>query len=139
MLQRHRLVKLHLRTGPWCQPEPTVSEANTEPLLLHAEVGGKGQLHHVPRRVQRQPVGRQTAELNVCVSRVHHNPVVDAARRLLQVKVKKGELDDEAGWGPHGPLTGLRIGVFLGVAGRREFPLGLRQHHVTVRGAAAQR
>lgn len=113
-------------------------EANPEPPLLHAEVGGKGQLHHVPCGVQRQPVGRQTTESNVCLSRVHHHPVVDAARRLLQLKVKEGELDDEAGGGPHGPPTGLRIGVYLGVAGRREFPLGLRQLHVTVCRDAAQ-
>lgn len=116
-----------------------MEEANTEPSLLHAEVGGEGQLHHVPRRVQRQPVGRQTAELNVRVSRVHHHPVVDASRCLLQVEVKEGELDDEAGGGLQGPPTGLRIGVFLRVAGRLELPLGLRQHHVAVDVAAAQR
>ena len=82
-------------------------EANIEPLLLHAEVGVKGQLHHIPRRVQRQPVGRQTAELNIVASCVHHNLVVDAALCLLQVKVHEGELDDKAGRGLHDPLTGL--------------------------------
>lgn len=121
------------------EPEPTVSEANTEPPLLHAEVGGEGQLHHVPRGVERQPAGRRPAEPDVGVSRVDQNPVVDAARRLLQVEVKEGELDDEAGGGLHGPLAGLQIGVFLWVAGRRELPLGLRQLHVTAAGAAAQR
>lgn len=115
-----------------------MSEANTEPPLLHAEVGGKGQLHHVPCRVQRQPVGRRAAELNVRAPSVHHDPVVDAARRLLQVEVKEGELDDEAGGRLHGPPTGLRVRVFLGVARRREFSLDLRQHRVTVGGAAAQ-
>lgn len=117
---------------------PTVSEANTEPLLLHAEVGGKGQLHHVSRRVQSQPVGRQTAELNLVVPRVHHHLVVDAARRFLQVKVQEGELDDVPGRRLQSPLAGLRVGVFLGVAGRRDPPLVLRQHLVTVRRPAAQ-
>jgi len=115
-----------------------VSEAHTEAPLLHAEVGGQLQLHHVARGVERQTVGRRAAELHVEAARAHQHPVVDAARRLLQVKVEEGELDDEAGGGLHGPLTGLRIGVFVGVAGRGEVPLGLRQHHVTGGGAAAQ-
>lgn len=116
-----------------------MSEANTEPPLLHAEVRCERQLHHVPRRVQRQPVGRRAAELNVRAPRVHHHPVIDAARRLLQVEVQEGQMDDEAGGRLHGPLTGLRVWVFLGVAGRRELPLGLRQHRVTVGGATAER
>lgn len=115
-----------------------MSEANTEPLLLHAEVRFKEQVHHIPRRVQCQAVRRQTTERNVCVACIHHDLVIDAARCLLQVKVQEGELDDEASGGLRGPRTGLRIGVFLGVAGRRDFPLGIRQQLVTVGGGAAQ-
>lgn len=102
---------------PPASPRPTVSEANIEPLLLHAEVRGKGQLHHVPCRVQRQTASRQTAELDVRASRVYHDPVVHAGRRLFQVEVEEGELDDEARGRLHGPLTGLRVRVFLGVTG----------------------
>lgn len=89
------------------QPEPTVAVANTEPSLLHAEVGGEAQLHHVPRGVQRQPVGRGAAELHAGAARVHQHPVVDAARRLLQVEVQEGELHDEAGGRPQRPATRL--------------------------------
>lgn len=116
-----------------------MAEANTEPSLLHTEVRGKGKLHQVPGGVQRQPVGRQAAELNVGVSRVHHDPVVDAAWGLLQVKVQEGELDDEAGRSLQDPLTGLRIGVFVGEAGRGDVPLRLSQDQVTGDRAAAQR
>lgn len=118
-------------------PEPTVTEANTEPPLPHAEVRLEGQLHKIPRRVQRQPVGRQATELSVGVTRVHHNLVIHAARRLLQFKIQEGELDDVPGWGLHFPSTGQQIGIILGVAGRREASLGLPQHRVTVCRAAA--
>lgn len=113
-------------------------EANSEPFLLHAEVGGKEQLHHVPRRVQRQPVSRRAAEPNVGAAGVHHHPVVDASLSLLQVKVQKGELDDEASWSLQGPRAGLRVGVQLRVTGRREATLDLRQHQVTAGEAAGQ-
>lgn len=101
-------------------------EANAEAPLLDAEVGREGQLHHVPRRVQGHPAGRQTTKPGFCVTGVHHNPVILAARRLLQLEVHEVQLDDEAGRGLHGPLTAQGVGVFLGVAGRRELPLGLR-------------
>lgn len=113
-------------------------EANREPFLLHAEVGGKEQLHHVPRGVQRQPLGRRAAEPNVGAAGVHHHPVVDASLSLLQVKVQKGELDDEASWSLQGPRAGLRVGVQLRVTGRREATLDLRQHQVTAGEAAGQ-
>lgn len=113
-------------------------EANSEPFLLHAEVGGKEQLHHVPRGVQGQPVGRGAAELNVGAAGLDHHAVVDAALDLLQVKVQEGELDDEAGRGLHGPPAGLGVGVHLRVAGRREAALDLPQHKVTAGRAAGQ-
>lgn len=115
-----------------------MSEANTEPSLLDAEVGGERQLHHVPRGVQRQTAGRRAAEPDVGAAGVHNHLVVDAARRLLQVKVQEGELDDEAGGSSQAPPAGLRVGVFLRITGRREAALGLLQNQVTVGGFTAQ-
>lgn len=114
-----------------------MTEANTEPPLPHAEVRLEGQLHEIPGGVQRQPVGRQAAELHVGAARVHQHLVVHAARRLLQLKVQEGQLDDVSGRRLHFPSTAQRIGVFLGVAGRREASRGLPQRHVTVCRAAA--
>lgn len=119
-------------------PRPTPLEANRKPFLLHAEVGGKEQLHHIPGGVQGQPAGRRAAELDLGAAGVDHHAVVDAALSLLQVKVQEGELDDEAGRGLHGPPAGLRVGVHLRVTGRREAALDLRQQQVTAGGAAGQ-
>lgn len=112
--------------------------ANTEPPLLDAEVGVERQLHDVARGVERQPVGRHAAELDVGVARVDDGPVVDAAQGFLQLKVQEGELEDEPSRGPQGPPARLRLRVVLRVARRGDPALGLRQNQVTAHLGAAQ-
>lgn len=109
---------------------------DTEAFLLDTKIRIKGHHHDVGAGVEREPVGRQAAELIGADTSVDNNTVVDAALCLLQLEVEEGELQDKAGRSLQRPHACLTSGVVVWVARRCEDPSGLRKRFITLNLAA---
>lgn len=100
----------------------TLSVTDTEAFLLDTKVRVKRHHHGISAGVERESVGRKATKLHAACASVDSNTVIDTALCLLQLKVKKGELQDKAGRSLQCPHACLASWIVTRVAWRCEDP-----------------